>query len=215
MKDRKLPELTILLSGRGSNMQAIHAACEKGLLHARVNHVISNNPHAGGLQYAQDQNIKTTVVDHRGYKNRLDFDNELASRIEDDSPDLILLAGFMRRLSGEFTRQFHPRLLNIHPSLLPRHPGLNTHQQAIDSLEQWHGCSIHFVTEELDGGPIIARSVVPVHSADTAEVLAARVLKKEHELYWRVVQMCLDSTVECQDGHIIFKGNILKYPILL
>ena len=215
MNDHTLPELTILLSGRGSNMQAIHAACQKGLLKARVSHVISNNPGAGGLQYARDHNIKIDVVDHKAYKSRQDFDQALADQITGGSPALILLAGFMRRLSGDFTRKFHSRLLNIHPSLLPRHPGLNTHQQAIDSLDTWHGCSIHFVTEELDGGPIIARSVVPVLSTDTPDTLAARVLRKEHQAYWKAAQMCLDNTIECQDGHIVFQGKTLNYPILL
>lgn len=196
-------------------MQAIHAACVEGLLNASVTHIISNNPHAGGLQFAKDHNIRTDVVDHREHTHRQDFDRALADQIMRGSPDLILLAGFMRRLSGDFTRQFQSKLLNIHPSLLPRHPGLNTHQQAIDNQDEWHGCSIHFVTEELDGGPVIARSVVPVFSQDTTDLLARRVLKKEHQLYWKVVQMCLNKTIECQNGHIIYQGKNLNYPILM
>lgn len=196
-------------------MQAIHTACEKGWLNARVSHIVTNDPKAGGLQYAKQHKIKNTVVDHRDFKNRQDFDRVLADTIAQTSPDLILLAGFMRRLSGEFTERFNTKLLNIHPSLLPRYPGLNTHQRAIDNQDEWHGCSIHFVTEELDGGPIIARSIVPVLSDATPEQLAARVLKKEHQSYWRVVNLCLNRTVECQDGHINFQGKTLKYPILL
>lgn len=197
-------------------MQAVHKACMDGRLNATVSHIISNDPSAEGLQYAKENNISVSVLDHREYPNRDHFDNALADTVAHSSPDLILLAGFMRRLGGPFTQRFESRLINIHPSLLPRHPGLHTHEKAISNGDRWHGCSIHYVTEELDGGPVIARSIVPVFSkTDTPDTLAARVLHKEHLLYWQVTRMCLERTVECQDGHIIYNGKKLLYPLLL
>lgn len=196
-------------------MQALHRACTTGLLKAQIIHVISNQTDAGGLDYAHDNGIESSVLDHRGYNSRNEFDRALAETIEQKSPDLILLAGFMRRLSGEFTRQFGSRLLNIHPSLLPQYPGLHTHKKALEAGEEWHGCSIHYVTEELDGGPVIARSMVRIKPTDTADSLASRVLDKEHQLYWQVVKLCLEKKVECQNGHILFCGKRLRYPILI
>lgn len=196
-------------------MQALHKACNNGRLNAKITHVISNQADAGGLQYASNNGIKASVLDHRGYTSRIEFDRALSEAIEQDSPELILLAGFMRRLSGEFTQRFESRLINIHPSLLPHHPGLHTHQQALECGDEWHGCSIHYVTEELDGGPVIARSLVKVKSTDTADSLASRVLEKEHQLYWQTVKLCLERKIECQDGHILFCGKRLLYPILI
>lgn len=215
MSEDTLPQLTVLLSGRGSNMQAIHRACSNGLLNATIAHVISNESNAEGLSYARCNNIKASVLEHRHYANRIEFDLALLDLIEQDSPDLILLAGFMRRLSGEFTNRFESRLINIHPSLLPRHPGLHTHKKAIDNGDEWHGCSIHYVTEELDGGPVIAQSRVRIDKTDGVDSLSARVLRKEHELYWQVVKLCLAGKVECQNGHIFFCGKRLQYPILM
>ncbi len=196
-------------------MQAIHKACVEGKLAASLS-VISNEPSAKGLEYAHQNGLKATTLNHRDFKNRAEFDHALAELIDRHPPDLILLAGFMRRLGGIFTQRYDSRLINIHPSLLPRYPGLNTHQSVLDNKDAWHGCSIHFVTEELDGGPVIARSVVPVKlPSDTPETLAARVLEKEHQAYWRVAQMCLERTIECQDGHVLYYGKKLQYPILL
>lgn len=207
--------LTVLISGRGSNMVAIHNACERGELQARITHVISNNTSAAGLDYAQQHGIKTTVIDHREFTDRDRYDLSLQSAIEEGAPSLVLLAGFMRRLGAGFTRHFEGRLLNIHPSLLPRHPGLNTHEKALQQTDAWHGCSVHYVTPVLDGGPIIARSVVPVHHGDNAEALANRVLAKEHALYWRVAQMALEGNVRWRDGHVEYYGNRLVYPLTL
>ncbi len=210
-----MPNLTVLLSGRGSNMQALHKACSGGLLNAKITHVISNRPEAAGLTYASDQGIKTTVVDHHSYANRTAFDQALGNAIDQRSPDLILLAGFMRKLSGEFTQRFASRLINIHPSLLPHHPGLNTHQKVIECGDKWHGCSIHYVTEKLDGGPVIARSMIMVTPTDTPATLASRVLKKEHQLYWQAVKLCVGQKIECQNGHILYCGKRLLCPILI
>jgi len=213
------PELTVLLSGRGSNMQAIHKACEDGRIDATLGHVISNVADAGGIEYAQLQNIPTTVVDHTAYQNRDAFEVDLAKAIDnnnsndDKSAPLVLLAGFMRVLGGQFTQQFENRLINIHPSLLPLHRGLNTHARAIDAADEWHGCSVHFVNEALDGGPVIAQARVPVHDDDTAESLASRVLTAEHQLYPLITQMCINRQIECQNGHVKFHGKTLINPL--
>ena len=190
--------LSVLISGRGSNMQALHRACEAGDLQAQLTHVISNSAQADGLNYAREQGIKTSVIDHREYPNRLDFDRALAKVIDLSSPDLVLLAGFMRKLGAEFTQHFSGRLINIHPSLLPCYPGLDTHSRVLEAKDQWHGCTVHYVNEALDGGPAIAHARVPVKSDDNATTLAARVLKSEHRLYPVVAQLCLHGGVECQ-----------------
>ena len=207
--------ITVLISGRGSNMVALHEASQRGELQGKISHVISNNADAEGLSYAKQQGIDTSVLDHSSFADRKDFDRALASLIDSRQPSLVLLAGFMRRLGGDFTRHFEGRMLNIHPSLLPRHPGLNTHARALQSADRWHGCSVHFVTAVLDGGPIIARSVVPVLSDDTPESLAKRVLAKEHNLYWRAAQLALEGRIKWRDGHVVFCSNELTYPLTL
>ena len=213
--DTAKPRITILISGRGSNMAALHRACCSGELDAEITHVISNTPDAAGLDYAAKNGIKTSTIDHRDYADRSDFDQALITAIEKNDPsDMILLAGFMRRLTGEFTRHFYGRLINIHPSLLPRHRGLNTHAGALAAKENWHGCSVHFVSEELDGGPVIARGIVPVLADDTETTLAARVLATEHRLYPTVVQLCLHGNAVCQDRHVIINNQPLCYPLL-
>lgn len=213
------PELTVLLSGRGSNMQSIHKACEDGRIDATLGHVISNVANAAGIEYAQLQNIPTTVVDHKAYESRDAFEVDLAKAIDNhkgnrDKPaPLVLLAGFMRVLGQHFTQHFENRLINVHPSLLPLHRGLNTHSRAIDAGDEWHGCSVHFVNEALDGGPVIAQARVPVLDDDTAESLASRVLVAEHQLYPLVTQMCIDQQIECQNGHVKLHGKILTNPL--
>ena len=196
-------------------MQAIHQACCNGSLQAQLTHVISNVPDAPGLLYAQQNNIKTSVVDHQQYNSREKFDQALLETIEIPRPPaLIMLAGFMRKLTAGFTEQVHGRMINIHPSLLPAHPGLNTHRSAIDNGDRWHGCSVHFVNETLDGGPVIARGIVPVRSEDSAETLAARVLRSEHRLYPAVAQQCLHGGIRCQDSHVVINDTVLHTPLL-
>jgi len=213
------PELTVLLSGRGSNMQAIHRACEDGRIDATLGHVISNVADAGGLEYARLQSIPTTVVDHTAFESRDAFEVDLSKAIDHDKQhgdkpaQLVLLAGFMRVLGRQFTQHFENRLINIHPSLLPLHRGLNTHARAIDAGDEWHGCSVHFVNEALDGGPVIAQARVPVHRDDTADSLAGRVLTAEHQLYPLITQMCINRQIECQNGHVKLHGKILTNPL--
>lgn len=178
----KLP-IVILISGRGSNMQAILERTARGELAVDIRAVISNQPDASGLETARAAGIHTEVVDHRAYGNRDDYDRALQDAIDLYRPDLVVLAGFMRILSADFVRHYQGRLINIHPSLLPAFRGLHTHQRALAAGATEHGASVHFVTEELDGGPVIVQTSVPVRADDTADTLAARVLRIEHQLY--------------------------------
>jgi phosphoribosylglycinamide formyltransferase 1 len=175
--------LVILISGSGSNLQAFIDRIVSGELDARIACVISNRPAAGGLQRAQAAGIATEVIDHTGFASREAFDEALRERVESHRPDLVILAGFMRILTPIFLRPFIGRLLNIHPSLLPKYPGLHTHQRAIEAGDVEAGATVHFVTEELDGGPAIVQASVPVQAGDTPQVLATRVLGVEHRIY--------------------------------
>jgi len=175
--------IAILISGRGSNLQAFIEACDTGSLAAEVALVVSNNPAAKGLERASEAGIATAVVNHRDYATRESFDAALVQCIDQAGVDLVILAGFMRILTPVFISAFSGRLLNIHPSLLPKYPGLNTHQRALDAGDSEAGVTVHFVTEELDGGPPILQARVPVASDDTAEDLAQRVILREHEIY--------------------------------
>lgn len=177
------PRLVILISGRGSNMRSILAAKEQGELDIDVAAVLSNRPDAAGLQFAHDAGINTAIVDHKEFDSRESFDRALAAEIDRYQPDFVILAGFMRILTAEFVDHFAGRLINIHPSLLPKFKGLHTHQRAIEAGEKEHGASVHFVTAELDDGPVILQAKVPVLTEDDADTLAARVLEQEHLLY--------------------------------
>ncbi len=179
----KKARLVILISGRGSNMQSIIRAIEAGELQADIAAVISNRPDAAGLQTASAAGIATQVINHRDFDSREAFDQQLAREIDDYQPDYVILAGFMRILTAAFVEHFAGRLINIHPSLLPKFKGLHTHQRAIEAGEREHGASVHFVTAELDDGPVILQAKVPVLKSDTPETLAARVLIEEHKLY--------------------------------
>ncbi len=175
-----MKRLVILISGRGSNMNAILDAVGDGKIDGEVMAVISNRPDAAGLALATDRGIATTAIDHRAYSDRDAFENALTAAIDAHAPDLIVLAGFMRILSGAFVDRYTGRMINIHPSLLPTYPGLDTHNRALADGVRIHGCTVHFVTGDVDHGPIIAQAAVPVRNDDDAEVLAARVLEAEH-----------------------------------
>ena len=190
-----MSRIVVLISGRGSNMQAVVNACDSGFIQAEVVSVISNRPDAAGLAFAKQQGINTEVCDHTLYPNRDQFDSELSKLIERAEPDWIVLAGFMRILGDELVQQFVGRMINIHPSLLPKYPGLNTHARAIAAGDAEHGATVHFVTPELDAGPVIENVCVPIHDGDTAETLAARVLTEEHRLLVKVIKRCADGEV--------------------
>ncbi|TDN68669.1 phosphoribosylglycinamide formyltransferase [Paraburkholderia sp. BL10I2N1] len=188
-----MKKLVILISGRGSNMEAIVRACSRERWPAEVAAVIANRPDAAGLAFAASQGIATTVVDHRQFPDRDSFDAALAREIDGFSPDLLVLAGFMRVLTPGFVDRYAGRMLNVHPSLLPSFAGLKTHQQALDAGVRLHGASVHFVTSQLDHGPIVIQSAVPVLSGDDAAALAARVLVTEHVIYPRAVRWFVEG----------------------
>lgn len=173
----------VLISGRGSNMMALVAASQAADFPVEIALVISNRADAAGLAFAAGQGIATEVIDHTAYGSRAAFDEALDSHLRAARIDLVALAGFMRVLSADFTAKWSGRLLNIHPSLLPRYKGLHTHERALADGATEHGCSVHFVNEELDGGDIIAQASVPVLPGDTPDSLSARVLKEEHRIY--------------------------------
>jgi phosphoribosylglycinamide formyltransferase 1 len=175
-----MKRLVILISGRGSNMTAILDAVSAGTIGAEVKAVISNRPEAAGLAVASDRGIATVAIDHRAHPSRDAFEHALAAAIDAHEPDLIVLAGFMRIFSAGFVGRYARRMINIHPSLLPLYPGLDTHQRALADGVKIHGCTAHFVTADVDHGPIIAQAAVPVRDGDDAKTLAARVLRAEH-----------------------------------
>ena len=193
-----MKKIVILISGRGSNMEAMLAA----QLPVDIAAVISNRADAQGLLTAQRAGIATAVVDHRQHASRQAFDLELAATIDRFAPDLVVLAGFMRILTPEFVAHYDGRLLNIHPSLLPSFPGLHTHQRALDEGVRIHGCTVHFVTADLDHGPIVAQVAVAVRPDDSEASLAARVLAEEHRLYPQAVRWFAEDRLRLRDGRV-------------
>lgn len=198
-----MKRIVILISGRGSNMQAMLKVAAAERWPAQIAAVISNQPNAAGLDVARAAGIATSAINHRDYPDRELFDAALAELIDQHSPDLIVLAGFMRILTPGFVNKYFGRLINIHPSLLPSFPGLHTHQQAIDAGVKVHGATVHFVTAELDHGPIIAQAVVPVLDDDTEDTLAARVLEQEHRIYPQAVLDLISGALKLVDGHVV------------
>jgi phosphoribosylglycinamide formyltransferase-1 len=197
-----MKNIVILISGRGSNMEAIVRACAGEGWNARIAAVVSNRPDAAGLAFAKGHGIATAVVDHKAFEDRLDFDAELANVIESFAPDVLVLAGFMRILSPTFVARFEHRMVNIHPSLLPAFTGLHTHRRAIEAGCKLAGTTVHFVTAQLDHGPIIAQAVVPVLPGDTEDSLAARVLSREHVIYPRAVRWLVEGSLRDENGII-------------
>jgi phosphoribosylglycinamide formyltransferase-1 len=197
-----MKNIVILISGRGSNMEAIVKACAAEAWPARIAAVVSNRPDAAGLAFAKARGIATAVVDHKAFAERTDFDSALAAEVQAYQPDLIVLAGFMRILSSEFVRRFEGRIVNVHPSLLPSFTGLHTHRRAIAAGCKLAGVTVHFVTAELDHGPIIAQAIVPVLPDDTEATLSVRVLAREHVLYPRAVRWIVEDRLK-RDGDIV------------
>jgi phosphoribosylglycinamide formyltransferase-1 len=193
--------IVILISGRGSNMQAL---LDAGL---PVSAVISNVPGAKGLEIAAAKGVPTRVVDHKRFATREAFDAALAADIDAFEPRLVALAGFMRVLTPGFVARYAGRLMNVHPSLLPEFPGLHTHERALRAGAKQHGCTVHFVTAELDHGPIVIQASVPVRTGDTAETLAARVLRQEHAIYPRAVRWFLQDQLVIEGGAVRVKGE--------
>ena len=190
-----MKNIVILISGRGSNMQALLEA----RLPCRIAAVISNRADAGGLKVAQAHGIPTAFIEHRNFADRDSFDTALARLIDTFHPDFVVLAGFMRILSAGFVARYHGRLVNIHPSLLPAYGGLHTHARALQDGVRIHGCTVHFVTPDLDHGPIIIQAAVPVLCHDTEQTLAARVLHEEHRIYPQAVRWLCSGQIELGD----------------
>lgn len=200
--------VVILISGRGSNLQAILDAVRADQLPIEVRAVISNNPDAEGLRIARAAGIHTEVIDHRAFAERVQFDSALQAAIDRHTPRLVLLAGFMRILGKTFIRHYAGRLLNIHPSLLPAFRGLNTHARALAAGVAQHGASVHFVTEDLDGGPSIIQATVPVRPHDDATTLADRVLKEEHRIYPLAIRWAVENRLSIRDGKVFLDGGL-------
>lgn len=196
-------KLVILISGRGSNMEAIIRACAQERWPAEVAAVIANRPDAAGLAIAASHGIATAVVDHRSFDGRDSFDAALAAEIDRFAPDLVILSGFMRILSPAFVERYEGRMLNIHPSLLPSFKGVHTHQQALDAGVALHGATVHFVIPELDSGAIVAQAAVPVRPGDDAAALARRVLAAEHVLYPRAVRWFVEGRLRLEAGRAV------------
>jgi phosphoribosylglycinamide formyltransferase-1 len=203
-----MKRIVCLISGRGSNLEAILRAAEEERwateVPARVVAVISNRAEAAGLAVASAHRVPATVIDHRRFASREEFDGALAAAIEAHTPDVVVLAGFMRVLSGGFVARFAGRLINIHPSLLPAFPGLATHRQALAAGVRVHGATVHFVSSEVDGGAIIAQAALAVAPGDSEEALAARVLQREHVLLPRCVRWLCEGRVALREGRALF-----------
>jgi len=203
----------VLISGSGTNLQAFIDATHSGELEIDLKVVLSNKTAAAGLDRARKAGIKTECIQHGNFPERAQFDAALVSVLDRYEPDLIILAGFMRILTPGFIGHFAGRIFNIHPSLLPNYPGLDTHQRAIDAGDQWHGSTVHFATEELDGGPRIIQGRVPILPGDTAESLAARVLEVEHRIYPMAAALFAAGRLKYRDGAAWLDGERLNEPL--
>ncbi|CAJ0770137.1 phosphoribosylglycinamide formyltransferase [Ralstonia chuxiongensis] len=195
-----MKNIVILISGRGSNMEAIVRACQAEGWSGRIAAVISNRPDAAGLKFAASHDIATAVVDHKAFPDRDSFDAALAQVIDGFSPDLVVLAGFMRILTPGFVKRYAGRMLNIHPSLLPCFPGLHTHEAALAMGVKVHGATVHFVTADLDHGPIVLQAIIDVRQDDTPDSLAGRLLAQEHTIYPRAVRWFVEGRLSIEDG---------------
>ena len=198
--------IVVLISGSGTNLQALIDDLADGASAGRIVATLSNRPAVGGLERAARAGIATTVLDHKTFPDRDSFDAALIARIDSYQPDLIMLAGFMRILTPAFVTHFRGRLLNIHPSLLPKHKGLHTHQRALEAGDSEHGSSVHFVTEELDGGPVVIQAPIPVLSNDTAATLAARVQQQEHRIFPLAMNWFIQGRLRLVDNQACLDG---------
>lgn len=210
--DRPL-SLLVLISGRGSNLRSIIDAIARGEVAATIGAVVSDRPDAPGLAHARDAGIPRIVVDRKAYPSRDVFESALRATIDERRPDLLVLAGFMRVLGAGFVRAYEGRMINIHPSLLPAFPGLDTHARALAAGAGEHGASVHYVTPEVDGGPVILHGRVPVRPDDDIDSLAARVLAQEHRIYPLVIRWIAEGRLTSRDGTPYFDGRPLSKPL--
>lgn len=201
--------VVVLISGSGSNLQSIIDGIQNGILPVDIRAVISNKAEAYGLERAKAAGLHTVVVNHRDYENREDFDQALQKEIDAYEPALVILAGFMRILSHDFVEHYRGRMLNIHPALLPQYPGLNTHERALQDAVKEHGATVHFVTTEVDGGPLILQARVPVQAGDSPETLAARVLEQEHRILPQAILWFAEGRLQMQCDKVLLNDKPL------
>lgn len=209
----RLP-IVVLISGTGSNLRAIAARVADGTLPVEIRAVVSDKPDAKGLAWAASRGIATVALPARDYPDRASFDRALADAVSRFAPGLVVLAGFMRILGDEFVDRFAGRLVNIHPSLLPKYRGLHTHRRALEAGDREHGASVHFVTRELDGGPVVLQARVPVRDDDNESTLAARVLEEEHLIYPECIGWFAAGRLHLQDGAVVLDGRRLAAPVV-
>ncbi|MEH6577857.1 MAG: phosphoribosylglycinamide formyltransferase [Amphritea sp.] len=201
--------IVVLISGSGSNLQAIIDAIDCGRIHGRISAVVSNKPDVFGLERANKAGIPQRVINHKEYAERETFDAAMQECIDQYQPDLVILAGFMRILTPEFVRHYQGKILNIHPSLLPKFRGLHTHQRALEAGDKVHGCTVHFVTEELDGGPLAIQAPIPVLANDTENTLQQRVHLSEHQIYPLAVEWFCSGKLAHTSGQVQLDGTTL------
>jgi len=204
------PSIVILISGSGSNLQAIIDAVAEKKIHANISAVISNRPDVLGLERAESAGINTIVIDHTKFSDRQQFDQALARQVTELKPDLIALAGFMRILPEAFIEQYEDRILNIHPSLLPKFKGMHTHRRALEAGNKQHGASVHFVSNELDSGPVVIQATVPVLDDDDEKMLAERVLEQEHIIYPLAIEWFTSGRLSLINNQVNFDNNPVR-----
>ena len=205
-----MKKIAVMISGSGSNLEAIVKACHEKNIYGEIVYVISNNPDAYGIERAKKYNIPVKIIDHKSYTDRDDFDDALKDFLDNLEIDLIILAGFMRILGKNITEKFYGKMINLHPSLLPLYPGLNTHTQALNNKDEYHGISIHFVSAELDAGPLIAQGKFLVKADDDLEKLVSKIHKVEHDLLPKVInELCMNNIyLNCETNKVMYSDNL-------
>ena len=205
-----MKKIAVMISGSGSNLEAIVKACHQKNIYGEIVYVISNNPDAYGIERAKKYNIPVKIIDHKSYTDRDDFDDALKEFLDNLEIDLIILAGFMRILGKNITEKFYGKMINLHPSLLPLYPGLNTHTQALNNKDDYHGISIHFVSAELDAGPLIAQGKILVKADDDLEKLVSKIHKVEHDLLPKVInELCMNNIyLNCETNKVMYSDNL-------
>ena len=201
-----MKKLIVLISGSGTNLEAISNACSKGIINGAIESVISNNPNAYGLERAKKNNLSYKVINHKQFESREKFDDELNNYISSIEPDLIILAGFMRILGKKLSDKYFGKIINIHPSLLPKYPGLDTHEQVLKNNDSFHGISIHYVSPELDAGPLIAQGKFQIKNNLSEEELKEKIHKIEHILYPKIIKEICDDVIRLEGNKVIFKN---------
>ena len=205
-----MKKIAVMISGSGSNLEAIVKACHQKNIYGEIVYVISNNPDAYGIERAKKYNIPVKIIDHKSYTDRDDFDDALKEFLDNLEIDFIILAGFMRILGKNITEKFYGKMINLHPSLLPLYPGLNTHTQALNNKDDYHGISIHFVSAELDAGPLIAQGKILIKADDDLEKLVSRIHKVEHDLLPKVInELCMNNIyLNCETNKVMYSDNL-------